>query len=76
MARFSSLNSCAYQGASADTVDYCYSSAHLYGVNPSAPLEGRSALQQALGSSLCVTKKNNAYMVGTPCPVLPFPFQS
>ena len=62
------MKSCAYQGASSDTVDYCYSSAQLYGVNPRSPLEGQPALQQALGSALCVTKKNNAYMV---CPALP-----
>ena len=44
-------------------MDYCYSSAQLYGVNPRSPLEGQPAIQQALGSALCVTKKNNAYMV-------------
>ena len=66
VSRFSSINSCAYQGASSDTVDYCYSSAQLYGVNPRSPLEGQPALQQALGSALCVTKKNNAYMVRRP----------
>ena len=66
MSRFQYLDTCAFEGSSADSVEYCYSSTQLYGVNPHAPLEGDPSLHLSLGSALCVSKKNNAYQVCTP----------
>lgn len=63
---------CAFQGAEPDTVEYCYNSAELYGVNPKSPMGGQPTARQAVGKALCVEKKNYAFKVSaSPPPLCP-----
>jgi hypothetical protein len=53
------LNACEYEGYESSTIEHCYSSAELYGVNPRSPLGGESTAQTAVGQALCVEAKNS-----------------
>ena len=58
IARFSDLDSCLPEGYGSDTTQYCYSSLELQKINPRPPLSGQATSMNAVGSALCVDKKN------------------
>jgi len=58
VSRFSDLNSCLPEGYGSDTTQYCYSSLQLQRINPRTPLSGQATSMNAVGSALCVEKKN------------------
>jgi len=66
ISRFQSLDSCAYEGAEPDYIEYCYSSAELYGVNPRSPMGGQASAREGVGKALCVDRKNYAFKVRNP----------
>ncbi|KAJ1423920.1 hypothetical protein B484DRAFT_420549 [Ochromonadaceae sp. CCMP2298] len=57
--RFNSLGACEYEGFESSTIQHCYSSSQLYGINPRSPLGGESTAQTAVGQALCVEEKNS-----------------
>jgi hypothetical protein len=60
--RFETLDSCRYDGARLDYIEYCYSSAELYGVNPKAPMGGSASTSgEGVSRALCVEKKNYVF---------------
>ena len=64
ISRFQSLGVCSNEGYEATTIEHCYSSTDLYGVNPRSPLGGQPTSQEAVGQALCVVQKNTALRVG------------
>lgn len=56
--RFSDLDACLPEGYGSDTTQYCYSSLQLQRINPRTPLSGQATSMNAVGSALCVEKKN------------------
>ncbi|RYH30911.1 DUF1619 domain-containing protein [archaeon] len=61
ISRFESLNSCTFEGYEPDSIQYCYSSSELYGVNPKAPMGGQPSANEGVSRALCVEKKNYAF---------------
>lgn len=61
--RFSSLDACASEGVEITSIQHCYSSVELYGVNPREPLGGQPTAHDAVGQALCVVQKNTAIPV-------------
>lgn len=58
IARFTELDTCLPEGYGSDTTQYCYSSQQLQRINPRTPLSGQATSMNAVGSALCVEKKN------------------
>ena len=61
--RFSSLDACESEGVEITSIQHCYSSVELYGVNPREPLGGQPTSNDAVGQALCVVQKNTAIPV-------------
>lgn len=57
------MDACESEGVEITSIQHCYSSTELYGVNPREPLGGQPTSNDAVGQALCVVQKNTAIPV-------------